>query len=925
MIDSEALRAMLTQLVKDHRGPESGLRAKVLETLKLVLADGRKLAEKWLMEDGDGAQCARCIAYLEDEIIQVLYDFTFTHAYPVSNPTAGERMAILAVGGYGRGMLAPGSDIDLLFVLPFKQTAWGESVIEYILYMLWDLGQKVGHATRTVDECIRLSKEDVTIRTSILEARFLWGEQTLFDDLQVRFDDQVVKGTGAEFIEAKLLERDLRHQRAGESRYLVEPNVKDGKGGLRDLHTLLWIAKYYYRARTISELVRAGVFTRREQRIFRKCEDFLWTVRCHLHYLTGRPEERITFDVQQEMATRLGYTEHPGMRDVERFMKHYFIVAKEVGDLTRTLCTALEFQHVKKTSALSRFIHPFRNRNRKVKDAPGFIITGDRLNVEDDDVFKRDPVNLIRMFARADDANVLFHPNVMRLAARSLKLIGVSLRKNKEANALFLEILTDSHDPETILRRMNESGVLGRFIPDFGRIVSMMQFNLYHHFTIDEHLLRAIGFLAEIERGEREDEHPLSHKIIHELESKLVLYVALLLHDVAKGRPEDHSVAGAKVARKLCPRLGMSPAETETVAWLVENHLVMSIIAQSRDLNDPKTIRDFAEIVQSPERLKLLLILTVADIKAVGPGVWNGWKGQLLRNLYYETKPVLDGGHDQASREELVGLAIEEFRTAMAGDPYMWSAADITPHLERHYPAYWLNMPLQRKLVHAELIREATVGNKMLASTVSTDAFQEVTEFAVYAPDHPRLLSIIAGACATAGANIVGAAIFTTRDGMALDSIFVKKEFERADDELRRGARISLSIEKALKGEIRLPDALAKSTVGKARLKAFKVAPRVVITNSWSDTASVIEVNGLDRTGLLHDLTNALSDLNLNIASAHISTYGERAVDVFYVTDLTGQKVIDKTRQNTIRTTLLELLASKKKKSTSRREKAPAS
>jgi len=925
LIDSAALRALLTRLAREHRGPDTVLRAQVLEALKQALAEGRELAEKQLNETGDGTQCARDLSWLEDEIIRVLYDFTVTHVYAIRNPTAGERMAILAVGGYGRGTLAPESDIDLLFVLPFKQTAWGESVVEYILYMLWDLGQKVGHATRTIADCIRLSKDDVTIRTSILEARFIWGDELLFDELQTRFDSDVVQGTGAEFIEAKLLERDLRHKRVGESRYLVEPNVKDGKGGLRDLHTLLWISKYYYRVSSMNELVKAGVFTRKEIRSFRKCEDFLWAVRCHLHFLTSRAEERLTFDIQQELAVRLGYTEHPGLRDVERFMKHYFLVAKEVGDLTRTLCTALELQHVKKTTALSRFIHPFRSRKRKVKDAPGFIVSGNRLNITDDEVFKRDPVNLIRMFSIADEANVLFHPDVMRLATRSLKLINAALRKNPEANALFLEVLTEADDPEAILRRMNECGVLGRFIPDFGRIVSLMQFNLYHHFTVDEHLLRAIGFLAGIERGEAEDDHPLAHRIIQELENKTVLYVALFLHDIAKGRPEDHSVAGARVARKLCPRLGLTPAETDTVAWLVENHLVMSIFAQSRDLNDEKTIRDFAAIVQSPERLKLLLILTVADIKAVGPGVWNGWKGQLLRSLYAETKPVLDGGHDQPSREEQVEDAIAEFREALSAKPYRWNQEDIEPHLDRHYPAYWLNVPLQRKLIHAALIHEAASNGNILASKATTDAFQDVTEFAVYAPDHPRLLAIIAGACAAAGANIVGAAVFTTRDGMALDSIFVKREFDRADDELRRGARIAQSIEKTLKGEMRLPEALDKPSVGKTKLKAFKVEPRVMITNAWSDEATVIEVNGLDRAGLLHDLTNTVSDLNLNIVSAHISTYGERAVDVFYVTDLTGHKIKDGDRQAVIRDTLLAILEKAMGKPARRRAKVKLS
>ncbi len=911
IIDATQLREDLTALANETRGGDAKLRKAVLERLKQALGDGRDTARRWLEEDGDGATCAKFISRLEDQLISVIYDFTVTHVYQIRNPTAGERLAIVAVGGYGRGTLAPGSDIDLLFLLPFKQTAWGESITEYILYMLWDLGQKVGHATRTIEDCIRLAKTDTTIKTAILEARFIWGDSDLFDDLQVRYDKQVVKGTGAEFIAAKLAERDVRHRKSGSTRYRVEPNIKDGKGGQRDLHTLLWIGKYYYRVEKISELVDAGVFTPAERRRFEKCDDFLWTVRCHLHFLANRAEERLTFDMQQEMARRLGYTAHPGVRDVERFMKHSFLVAKEIGDLTRTLCAALELQHVKATGKLGRLISPFTAlRDRRFKKAPGFARRMGRLTIEHDNVFRDDPVNLIRMFWIADKNSLLFHPDAIRLARRSLRLIDRDLRNNPDANKLFLKILTSGRQPEAILRRMNETGILGRFITDFGRIVSLMQFNLYHHFTVDEHLLQAIGILSEIERGELQDAHPLSHEIIHQLENRRVLYVAVLLHDIAKGRPEDHSVAGAKVARKLCPRLGLTPAETETVAWLVEQHLVMSAFAQSRDLNDPKTIQDFADIVQSPERLKLLVILSVVDIKAVGPGVWNGWKGQLLRTLYYATLPVLDGSHIVASPAERIEAAQSELAGALKEDG--WQADEIGPYLTRHYPAYWFNVSLVRKRAHAKLVRTALSKGRPLASQAFTDAFMEITELSVYAPDHPRLLSIIAGACASADANIAGAAIFTTRDGMALDSIFVSREFTESRDELRRGGRIAATIESTLTGDTRLPEIVASRGQAKTRLKVFRVEPRVVITNNWSDNATVIEVNGLDRSGLLYDLTTALSNLNLNIASAHVATFGERAVDVFYVTDLTSQKIVDKARQKRIRKTLLTLLGAAK-------------
>jgi [protein-PII] uridylyltransferase len=929
IVDSDRLRAELTGLAREMGGNETKLRAAVLESLKEALARGRSLCEAWLNEDGHGTACAKRLSYLEDEIIRVLYDFAVTYVYPAGNPSAAERMAVVAVGGYGRGTLAPGSDIDLLFLLPYKQTAWGESVVEFILYMLWDLGQKVGHATRSVEDCIRMAKTDQTVRTATLEARFLWGTEELYDALAKDFDKRIVKGTGADFIEAKLAERDIRHQRAGESRYLVEPNVKDGKGGLRDLHTLFWIAKYYYRVRTGADLVEHGVFTQEEYRRFRKCEDFLWAVRCHLHFLTGRPEDRLTFDLQKEMAVRLGYTEHPGQKHMERFMKHYFLIAKEVGDLTRIVSAALEMQHVKKTPMLSRFMRPLRRRlDRTFKEAPGFVVQAGRINVADEEVFARDPVNLIRMFWLVDRHNTLLHPDAVRLATRSLSLIDRRLRTDSEANRLFLDILISRNDPEAALRRMNETGILGRFVPDFGKVVAMTQFNMYHHYTVDEHLLRALGILADIEAGRFAAEHPLATGIIHEVKNRRALYVALFLHDVAKGRPEYHSIAGARVARRLCPRLGLTAAETETVAWLVEHHLDFSRFAQSRDLNDRKTIEDFARLVQSPERLKLLLILTVADIKAVGPGVWNGWKGQLLRNLYFETEPVLAGGHAKLSRRERVEAAQEELRAALAD----WPAADIDAYFGRHYAPYWLNVDLERKLVQARLIRQAMQEGLQLAATSRSDAFRDITELSVYAPDHPRLLSIIAGACAAAGANIADAQVFTTSDGMALDSIMLNREFERDADELRRGRTIARSIEQALRGQIRLPEMLARRAQPKARLKAFQVEPQVFINNGWSETFTAIEVNGLDRPGLLYDLTMALAKLNLNIASAHITTYGERAVDVFYVTDLTGHKIVSEARQSTITRRLVEALdpdrrpdRDKQAKARSRRRVAAAS
>src|SRR5579872_3575513 len=904
--ESVRITAAIDALAAEHAGREDVFRAGVAKLLKAELIAAREKAQVLLLKDRHGRRCAERLCFVQDEIVRILFDAATRHLYRSQLPSRAERMAIVATGGYGRGLMAPESDIDLLFILPYKQTAWGEQVAEAILYCLWDMGLKVGHATRSVDESIRQARGDMTIRTAILETRFLAGDRPLYDELVARFDKEVVQGTASEFVTAKLAEREERHRRAGQSRYLVEPNVKDGKGGLRDLHTLFWIAKYVYRVRETDELLERGVFDAQEYRTFRRCADFLWSVRCNIHFFSGRAEERLSFDMQREIAVRLGYTSHPGMQDVERFMKHYFLVAKDVGDLTAILCAKLEDQEAKPAPVLSRMmarLRPSLNR-RRVPESDDFIVDNNRINLAGPDVFKRDPVNLIRIFRLAQKNNLAFHPDAMRTVTRSLKLVNTQLRENPEANRLFMEILT-SNDAEIVLRRMNETGVLGHFIRAFGRIVSMMQFNMYHHYTVDEHLLRCIGFLQEIERGGN-DEFIVASDLMRKIrpEHRAVIYVTVLLHDIAKGRPEDHSIAGAKVARRLCPRLGFSAAETELIAWLIEEHLTMSTMAQSRDLSDRRTIENFAAVVQSLEQLKLLTILTTADIRGVGPGVWNGWKAQLLRSLYYETEPALTGGFSEVNRGARIAAAQAEFRANFKE----WPEDQVDGYIARHYPAYWLKVDLARKMRHARFIRASEDAGHKLAVNVGFDEARGVTELTILAPDHPWLLSIIAGACASAGANIVDAQIYTTTDGLALDTISISREYDRDEDEGRRATRIGETIEQALEGKVRLPDVVAKRA-NRSRSRPFTVEPEVAINNQWSERYTVIEVSGLDRPGLLYQLTTAISKLNLNIASAHVATFGERARDVFYVTDLLGAQITAPTRQAAIKRALVHLLA----------------
>ncbi len=879
-------------------------RALFLEHIKANVAKARQSAEAELLGSGRGTRCAQNICKAEDEIIRATYMFAAEHVYKSREKTP-HTITIAAVGGYGRATLAPGSDIDLLFILPAKQTPRGEKITEYVLYILWDLRQKVGHAVRTLDDCLKMAKTDMTVRTATLEARYLAGDKSLFTTMVSRFEQEIMVNTGPEFIAAKMAERDERHAAIGNTRYVVEPNVKDGKGGLRDLNTLFWIGKYFYRVRSSKELVGKGVFSREELRLFEKAEDFLWAVRCHLHFMTGRADEKITFEVQHDLAERLGFANRGNMLAAERLMKRYFLVAKDVGDLTRIICTSLEFAHAKSPALVGRVLEGLRGgARRKIRGESDFLIEQGRINLARPDVFEEDPVNIIKVFWLAGREDLLFHPDALKALTRTLRLVDKALRSNDKANAYFLEILTSPQSVERILRRMNESGVLGKFVPEFGKIVALMQFNMYHHYTVDEHLIRSVGVMAKIANGGLKNELPLTHELLPTLNDVRLLYVALFLHDIAKGRNEDHSIAGARIARKFCPRLGLTPAETETVTWLVEYHLLMSEVAQSRDIQDPETAQNFGDIVQSPARLALLMILTACDIRAVGPGVWTGWKGSLLRALYYATEPLLSGGHSQLTQKD----RIEEAKRALAEKLTGWTAKEIKTYQDRQYSAYWLRADAELQRAHAEMIRTADKVGKPFEGSVHIKSFESITELSFYTPDHPRLLSMIAGACTLGEASIIGAQVFSMRDGQALDTFRLRRAFTSDEDERIRALRIIETVRDLLQGKRYLSRDLPGDSRLNRRVKPFSVPAEVQVSNALSQKFTVIEVTGLDRTGLLHDLTREIADLSLTIGSAHIGTYGEKAVDVFYVTDLTGSKIELKARQKRIHDRLMKVL-----------------
>ena len=895
VIDRRGMTLAMAEAMEKTGGQAAPARQAIVDLLRGALCNGRSEIDRRLLErPGAGHDAAEAQAFLVDQLLRLIHDHVITHVYPANNRTTGERIAIMAVGGYGRGEMAPHSDVDVAFLTPSKQTHWCEQVIEAMLYFLWDLGLKVGHSSRSLDDMVRMAKSDITICTALLEGRYVWGDQALYDESRRRFFTDVVAGSERQFVTEKLAERNDRHKRLGDSRYVVEPNVKEGKGGLRDLHTLYWMGKYLHKVRSPAELVDVGLLTSQEYRAFRRAENFFWAVRCHLHTITNRAEDRLTFDLQRAVAERMQFADRPGKSAVERFMQYFFLQAKQVGSLTGVFLAQMEEQTEKKSKR--GFFASLRGRAKTVK---GYKVAHGRISAPREDWFADDPARMLEIFTIADAEGYEIHPETMRHIARDAKLIDAEVRKSPRANALFMDLLTSRHDPETVLRWLNEAGVFGRFIPEFGRVNAQMQFDMYHHYTVDEHTIRAIGLLSRIEKGELAEDHPLATQVFPKLHHRRAIYCAVLMHDIAKGRGGDHSVLGAEIALRLCPRLGLTTEETGLVSWLVRQHLLMSATAMKRDLADNKTITDFVAVVQSLERLRQLMLLTIVDIRAVGPGVWNGWKRQLLAELYTSAEERLRLGHVERHRAERIAAKQED----VAG--LLGNRCDLVAHYGKQFTdSYWIAEA--EDVIARNLVQLHEAKGAPLTITTSYDAARAATLVMVIAADHPGLFYRIAGGISLAGGNIIDARIHTTRTGTAVDNFLVQDPLGRPFSEPGQLDRLQKAIADALANRVKLLPQLVARPLARPRMEAFEVRPRVEFDNEASATFTVVEISARDRPALLNRLARALFEARLIVHSAHIATYGERAVDTFYVTDLFGGKVDGTSRLRTVEKRLLE-------------------
>jgi len=881
--------------VNDFFNLKVGERGKLVSLLKELKSKGFDRISFELSKNPLKARKAiSSYAFLTDCLVTSAWKFATEIQFPSHNPTEAEKLSIISVGGYGRREMAPFSDVDLLFLTPYKMTPWSENVIETVLYLLWDLKLKVGHSSRSIKDCLRLGSEDYTIRTAMLEHRFVCGDINLASQLNDKLWKNLFSGTAKDFISAKLIERENRHEKHGQ-RYMVEPNVKEGKGGLRDLQSLYWIAKYVYQTQNISDLVDLNVFRSDEYLQFEQAEEFLWAVRCQMHHLADRAIEQLSFDLQVEVASAMGYHDSRDQRAVEIFMQDYFRHATRVGDLTRIFLTSLEAVHAKDEPLLERIF------KRKPKIDNNYIVIHNRLAIKSEKEFLTNPINLLKLFSEALRTGLLIHPNAMRLVSANLAMVNNEFRASTEAQQIFLELLLKHGNPERALRRMNELGFLAKFIPEFEPIVAMMQFNMYHSYTVDEHTIQCLKTLAQIEKGELVEELPIASSILKDGVNRKVIYIALLLHDIGKGRSDDHSILGAKIAKQVSPRLGLNKQETETVEWLVRYHLLMSDMAQKRDISDPRTVRDFAKAVQSVKRLNLLTVLTVCDVRSVGPDTWNNWKATLIRQLYAETKAILEQGAEALNRENRMTEAKKALREKLSE----WDNKDIKIETGRHYPPYWQGFQVDAQFAFAKLLRNLGADEIKIELTPDTD--RDATRICFALSDHPGIFSRLAGALALVGANVVDARSYTSKDGFATAAFWIQ-DGDGSPYNQARFSRLRRMIEKTLSGEVITREAIKERDKFKKREKAFKVPTSITFDNEGSEIYTIIEVDTRDRPGLLFDLTRTLANMNVYIASAVIATYGEQVVDSFYVKDMFGLKFHSESKQKKLEQNLRQAI-----------------
>jgi len=903
-VDGKVLRRDLTRAAHEHSGDETAQRAAAVVILKAAWASGRERTRAELEAGAGGLETARALSRVADELVSALYDFTTVHVYRARNPTEGERLAICAGGGYGRGELAPFSDLDLHFVRAYKMTPWIESVIETMLYALYDLGVAVGSSARSIEQAVALSKKDWTVLTNLFDLRRIAGDAEHPEELARRLRDEVFQGRAREFVAAKLTERDSRLARQGASRYMVEPEVKEGKGGLRDLQTLDWLARGVAAARGESAAA-ALLFQREESRRYERASDFLWRVRAFMHFTAARAQDRLTFDLQPEVARLMGYEDAENAPAVERFMREYFLIARDVGALTRILCTKLEAEEEK---AAPKGIMGLLTRRPKAKplDDERFTIQAGRVSFSDTTLPEREPATMIALFSAASKQNADVHPDALSLVNHALDRMDDHARSAPETAEAFFDVLLRPKTAESALRLMNESGLLGAVVPEFDHIVGRTQFNMYHHYTVDEHTLRVIGGLAALEVGKMEGDTEFARSLFAKLSNRRCLYLAALLHDVGKGEG-DQQIEGARLTLDAARRLGLSGAEVRLTSWLVGSHLEMSDFAQRRDLGDPRTVVDFIKVVSTTERLRLLTLLTIADINAVGPGVWTPWKRRLIHDLYSLTEAAFRGGRATAEQTKMMlSERADSARAALLAQTGADALAFTETWTARLEDAYWLEFDAESHVRHRDFGMSAATRGEKLDVDARWDEESGGVELLVLSPDRTGLFAALTGAIANSSGDVRAARLYTAADSTGLEFYLVTPPTGSSEE--TDGGWLADLKQRVLDAAGGRPPATPQEVQISRREAVFEVRSIVTFDNDASEEATVIEVSGRDRPGLLVALATALAEMGIGVTSANVESIGERAMDVFYAVEPNGGKIVHASRRGAIKRRLLAAL-----------------
>jgi [protein-PII] uridylyltransferase len=880
--------ALLAQFVKSKT---PGLNARAyLQSVRSELAE-RHFA------GASGSEIVAAMTTAMDDLLRALYWYADAE-HGRRAPKLNQKISVVARGGYGRGELNPQSDVDLLFLYDYKRGPYAEIVTEIILHALWDAGLIVGHGVRTAKECVRLANEDLKEKTAILDSRFLCGDEKLYAELEKVLIADVLNRNQDKFFATKLEESRKRHAQYGDSIYLLEPQIKEGEGGLRDLHTAMWLAKVKYKVHALEELVQKAVITEPEAAEVIEARDFLWRVRNSLHFLTGRHFDQLTFEMQERIEPVLGFKPEEGQAAGAALMRAYYQHASTIHRFAEGLIA-----RVTENSAGGRFFR--RTPSRRIR--AGVLVQGNLLSVAQPDFFQQDPLNLLTIYADCQAQNVSLSGSTYQLVRDNLGLIDDRMRRDPRVAAALMTILSARQRVAETLEAMHLSGVLGAIIPEFGNLYARVLHDLYHIYTVDRHSLIAVRELERLRTGEFKDSTPLLTEVARELPHLPLVFLALLLHDIGKGHGHDHHERGASLAAEVSQRLGLNNEEVDLVVFLVRNHLMMSQVAQKGDLDDHTTVQEFAHTVGSIDRLKALYLLTYADMRAVAPKVYNNWRDMLLSDLYLRGLKVLEQGDreaaDPARRLATVKAAVRETLLATSAPE-----TEINAFLDDMPDRYFFTVPEEDIVLHFDLMR--SLEDRPLVCRIRHFPELEFSEFIVVARDQPGLFSMIAGALTANNLNILSARITTRTNGVAIDVFRVSHHMGEASMALEedRWLRVEYDLERIITGrqDIAALVAAAHHVQSAGRKFVRHVPTEVTVDNRTSEQFTVIDVFTQDRVGLLFAITHTLFRLGLRIHLARISTNADQALDVFYVSDREGHKLDDLDRMRELRTALLE-------------------